>query len=81
MKADLDKQVLLAREAKLREREEKKIIGARIQSDVASFEQEQALQSKAQRERKITHQSEVTKQIDERKRRLQSAGSTVMATV
>ena len=43
------------------------MIGARVQSDVERFEQEQKQRSEMIRDKKISHQSEVKEQIDERK--------------
>jgi hypothetical protein len=75
VKADLDKQVKMTQQIRLREKEEVKVIGARIQSDVLDFEQEQLHKTQQQRNKKMNHQSEVTKQIDERKRLLKHIGS------
>ena len=65
----------MAAQARQREKDEVKVIGARIQSDVTTFQQEQLQKTQQQRERKINHQQEVTKQIDERKRMLKQIGS------
>ena len=65
----------MAAQARQREKDEVKVIGARIQSDVTNFQQEQLQKTQQQRERKINHQQEVTKQIDERKRMLKQIGS------
>ena len=67
MKEDLDKQVRAAAEVRQKEKDLVKLTGARIQSDVDRFEQEQKERSMMQRDKKINHQSEVSKQIDERK--------------
>jgi hypothetical protein len=67
MKEDLDKQVRAAAEVRQKEKDLVKLTGARIQSDVDRFEQEQKERSMMQRDQKINHQSEVSKQIDERK--------------
>jgi hypothetical protein len=78
IKASLDQQVQMAAQARQREKDEVKVIGARIQSDVETFEKEQLRNTQQQRDRKMNHQSEVTKQIDERKRLLKHIGSQVI---
>ena len=54
-------------EIRQKEKEYVKMIGARVQSDVERFEQEQKQRSEMIRDKKISHQSEVKGQIDERK--------------
>ena len=54
-------------EIRQKEKEYVKMIGARVQSDVERFEQEQKQRSEMIRDKKISHQSEVKEQIDERK--------------
>jgi hypothetical protein len=78
MKQVLDIQILRTQQAKQVSAAEKKAAFDQVQQDVKHFEEEQERKKLGQMEVRKSHQKEVTRQIEDRKRLLKHVGSQVI---
>ena len=75
----LDVQKLKAEKEKAEQDAEKRATLTKVQKDVQKFEDEQEGKKKARFEQSKKHQTEVTRQIEDRKKLLKHAGISVIA--
>jgi len=78
MKAVLDMQVQRREGEKVLSKEEQLAFAAKVNEDVARFEQEQQKKKSETLNRNKEHQQQVTKQIDQRNRLRQHIGAQVL---
>lgn len=78
IKQALDIQILNSQKAKEVSAAEKKADFDQVQRDVKNFEEEQERKKLGQMEVRKSHQKEVTRQIEDRKRLLKHVGSQVI---